>query len=142
MGTNTSTDQVLSWLAQEGDRIKGFKARFVFDTQQETQESSNEMSEKQTTDSNEAEAVAILRELDKLGALRGTGLTSRVDALFSKSAGAATIQEPVGSMPDCWVVVKDGCIIGTHDAPGHLHGIQAVRYVPAQQVHEAQEPRR
>jgi hypothetical protein len=38
---------------------------------------------------------------------------------------------PASDMPDCWVVVKDGAIIGTHDEPCHLQGIDAVRYVPA-----------
>lgn len=33
--------------------------------------------------------------------------------------------------PDCWVVIKDGQIIGTHDEFGHMGGIAAVRYVPA-----------
>lgn len=36
-------------------------------------------------------------------------------------------------MPDCWVVIKNGQIIATHDEPAHIDGIQAVRYVPAQQ---------
>ncbi len=39
----------------------------------------------------------------------------------------------VMEMPDCWVVVKDGQIIATHNEPAHLDGTQAVRYVPAQQ---------
>jgi hypothetical protein len=34
-------------------------------------------------------------------------------------------------MPDCWVVIKNGQIIATHNEPAHLDGIQAVRYVPA-----------
>ena len=34
-------------------------------------------------------------------------------------------------MPDCWVVVKDGSIVATHDAPGYYLEIDAVRYVPA-----------
>ena len=48
-------------------------------------------------------------------------------------------------MPDCWVVVKDGRIIGTHDESGHIDGLQAVRYVPAhiaqseQQAFDAQD---
>jgi len=39
-------------------------------------------------------------------------------------------------MPDCWVVIKDGQILATHDAPSHYDGIQAVRYVPAAPVQE------
>ena len=33
--------------------------------------------------------------------------------------------------PDCWVVVENGKITGTHDEPCHWNGIDAVRYVPA-----------
>ena len=40
----------------------------------------------------------------------------------------------VKTMPDCWVVVDGGQIIGTNDAPGHVNGIDAVRYVPATEV--------
>ena len=36
------------------------------------------------------------------------------------------------NMPDCWVVVKDGKILGTHNEPAHIDGLQAVRYAPAQ----------
>lgn len=39
--------------------------------------------------------------------------------------------------PDCWVVLLDGEIIGTHDAPGHLRGIPAERYVPAELLERA-----
>lgn len=35
------------------------------------------------------------------------------------------------NLPDCWVVVKEGRILGTHDEPAHIDGLQAVRYVPA-----------
>ena len=38
----------------------------------------------------------------------------------------------VAALPDCWVVVKDGRIIGTHDEPANFCGIEALRYVPAQ----------
>lgn len=38
---------------------------------------------------------------------------------------------PLTEMPDCWVVVKDGRIVGTHDEPCSLDGVQGVRYVPA-----------
>jgi hypothetical protein len=44
-------------------------------------------------------------------------------------------------MPDCWVVIKDGRIIATHDEPCHHDGIQAVRYAPAAQpAPTVQEP--
>ena len=41
--------------------------------------------------------------------------------------------EQARDMPDCWVVIKDGRIIATHDEPCHHDGIQAVRYAPAAQ---------
>jgi hypothetical protein len=44
--------------------------------------------------------------------------------------------EQVRYMPDCWVVVKNGRIIATHDEPCHHDGIQAVRYAPAAPVQE------
>ena len=52
---------------------------------------------------------------------------TKLDALIAEQEKA----EPVGDMPDCYVVVKDGQILGTHDEPGHVNGIEAVRYVPA-----------
>jgi hypothetical protein len=44
-----------------------------------------------------------------------------------------------GSAPDCWVVVKDGMILGTHDEPAHIDGLHAVRYVPAQAAQPVRE---
>jgi len=41
------------------------------------------------------------------------------------------------NLPDCWVVIKDGRIIGTHDEPCHHEGVQGVRYVPAPQAKQA-----
>jgi hypothetical protein len=41
--------------------------------------------------------------------------------------------EQASDMPHCWVVIKDGRIIATHDGPSHYDGIQAVRYAPAAQ---------
>ena len=41
--------------------------------------------------------------------------------------------EQARDMPDCWVVIKDGRIIATHDEPCHYDGIQAVRYAPTAQ---------
>jgi hypothetical protein len=51
--------------------------------------------------------------------------------LVLKEASAALAQPAQPGLPDCWVVVENGEIIGTHDAPGHVKGIQAIRYVPA-----------
>lgn len=52
----------------------------------------------------------------------------RLDALAS--APVAPAPQPPDALPACWVVVKDGQIVGTHDAPCSLYGIQAVRYTP------------
>ncbi len=51
---------------------------------------------------------------------------ARVALYAHQQPKAEPLQEP---MPDCWAVVKDGSVIGTHDAPCHLDGIQAVRYI-------------
>ena len=40
-------------------------------------------------------------------------------------------------LPDCWVVSKEGRIIGTYDEPVHIYGIDAVRYVPATEAGRA-----
>ena len=62
-----------------------------------------------------------------------------------KDCKAALAQPPLpvqpeqaqqGMLPDCWVVIKDGQIIGTHDEPGTLNGVAAIRYVPALPVQE------
>ena len=45
-------------------------------------------------------------------------------------------QAQQGMLPDCWVVIKDGQIIGTHDEPGTLNGVAAIRYVPALPMQE------
>jgi hypothetical protein len=47
------------------------------------------------------------------------------------AAPAPLTDEQARDMPDCWVVIKDGRIIATHDEPCHHDGIQAVRYAPA-----------
>jgi hypothetical protein len=55
---------------------------------------------------------------------------------FYKAAQPAPVpltDEQARDMPDCWVVVKNGQILATHDEPCHHDGIQAVRYAPAAQ---------
>jgi len=47
--------------------------------------------------------------------------------------GGAQPAQP--GLPDCWVVLENGEIIGTHDAPVHIKGNAAIRYVPAQPAH-------
>ena len=50
---------------------------------------------------------------------------------------AAAPSQAQGAMPDCWVVVKNGKILGTHDEPCQNQGIQGVRYVPASESQAA-----
>ena len=56
--------------------------------------------------------------------------TALHDYLLSTIKKTLTVQPD--NMPDCWVVVKNGKILGTHNEPAHIDGLQAVRYVPAQ----------
>jgi hypothetical protein len=51
----------------------------------------------------------------------------------AQPAPVVLTDEQARDMPDCWVVVKNGQILATHDGPSHYDGIQAVRYAPAAQ---------
>jgi hypothetical protein len=69
---------------------------------------------------------------------RGTGKTLIVlpDQVWTSSPswtceGPLVLGAPAPLGPNCWVVIKDGQIIATHDEPCHYLGIKAVRYVPA-----------
>lgn len=53
----------------------------------------------------------------------------------AESADTPEVAQPD---PDCWVVVKNGKIVATHDEPCHLNGTEAVRYVPAVKFTTAQ----
>ena len=53
--------------------------------------------------------------------------------LHTPPAPVPLTDEQARDMPDCWVVVKNGQILATHDGPSHYDGIQAVRYAPAAQ---------
>lgn len=63
---------------------------------------------------------AVRRHLGSAQAVRG-----HVDGQLTLS----------GLMPDCWVVVEGGHIVGTHDEPCRLNGVEAIRYVPAAPSH-------
>lgn len=46
-------------------------------------------------------------------------------------SNSTVLEKQNHDLPDCWVVVKGGEIIATHNAPGHYEGIQAIRYTSA-----------
>jgi hypothetical protein len=54
-------------------------------------------------------------------------------AALKEQPAVPLTDERARDIPDCWVVIKDGRIIATHDEPCHHDGIQAVRYAPAAQ---------
>lgn len=83
--------------------------------------------------------LANMHGVDLAQAIREKLEINRARVWNRTSTGTLQHHPQNNNFPDCWVVIENGRIIGTHDEPGHLNGIEAVRYVPAEQFEDSFE---